>query len=189
MKMESASKKLWNLEPGEHAVVYASADGTQITAKRTDKICPHDFAVGLVIPGRAEFYPTHVRLLFDLYLKRLSNPVDAKRMFGAIDLVYSEEDPVTVSDKVGKLRFPMQLDESDTSLYYAQLLMIEQEFNYGPQGCKQGKVQPPREFLMRFIRWIASAETEIDNIITAAVRNYPPRAQYKKWLPGSIENI
>ena len=166
MRLETASEKLWNLETDEHAVLYTSVDGTQITALRTDRICPHDFAVGLIIPGRAEFYPTHVRLLFDLYLKRLSNPEDAKRIFGAIDLVYSEEDPATVSYKVDKLSFPMQLDKSDTSLYYAQLLMIEQEFNYGPKGCKLGRVQPPREFLMRFIRWIASAEKEIDNIIT-----------------------
>lgn len=187
--METASEKLWSLELGEHAVLYKSADGKQITATRTDNICPHDFAVGLIIPGRAEFYPTHVRLLFDLYLKRLSNVEDAKKIFGAIDLVYLGEDPVRVSRKVERLRFPMQLDEPDTILYYTQLLMIEQEFNYGPQGCKLGKVQPPREFLMRFIRWIASGETEIDKIITAAVRNWPPRVQYKNWSPESIERI
>lgn len=189
MKMETASEKLWSLEPGEHAVLYKSADGTQITATRTDNICPHDFAVGLIIPGRAEFYPTHVRLLFDIYLKRLSNPEHAKRMFGAVDLVYLGEDPVVVSHKVGKLRFPMQLDETDTSLYYAQLLMIEQEFNYGPRGCKKGKVQPPREFLMRFIRCIASAELEIDNIITPAVRNWAPRVRYANWDPSWITRI
>ena len=189
MEMETASERLWALELGEHVALYTSVDGTQVTATRTDNICPHDFGVGLIIPGRAEFRPTHVRLLFDIYLKRLSNPEHAKRMFGAIDLVYAQEDPVAVSRKVERLRFPMQLDEPDTILYYTQLLMIEQEFNYGPRGCKPGKVQPPREFLMRFIRWIASGEMEIDNIITAAVRNWAPRAEYKNWSPGSIERI
>ena len=46
---------------------------TIVSATRTDRICPRDFAVGLKIPGRDEFYPTRIRLLFDLYLKRLSN--------------------------------------------------------------------------------------------------------------------
>lgn len=108
---------------------------------------PHDFAVGLIIPGREEFFPTHVRLLFGLYLKRLSNKEDAEGLF---------------------------------ILYYSQLLMAEQDFNYGPDGCKRSNFDPPRGFLMSFIRGVASGDNEIDRIITAAVRNYPPPAKYKR---------
>ena len=189
MNLNTASKRLWGLQSGEHLVVYVSKDGTEVTATRTDKICPHDFGVGLKIPTRAEFRPTHVRLLFDLYLKRISNGEDAKKMFGALDLVYEGRDPSLLSYKVQQLCFPMQLDEADTTLYYAQLLMIEQEFNYGSQGCKQGKVQPPREFLMRFIRWVASDESQIDDVISTAVRNRPARVRYSTWEPAWITKI
>jgi transcription termination factor NusB len=139
--------------------------------------------------SRAEFRPTHVRLLFDLYLKRVSNPEDAKKMFGALDFVYDGKDPLLVKEKLHQLDFPMQLDEADTTLYYAQLLMLEQEFNYGPRGCKQGKVQPPREFLMRFIRWVASNESQIDDVISTAVRNRPARVRYAAWDSAWITKI
>jgi hypothetical protein len=76
----------------------------------------------------------------------------------------------------------MKLDGSDVNLFYTQLLMIEQEFNYGPGGCKEGKVDPPREFLMRFIRWVASGDEEIDKIITNAVRDWPPPVEYAKRI-------
>jgi len=189
VKLEIASEKLWKLRLGERLVVYVSADGTEVSATRTDKICPHDFGVGLKIPNRAEFRPTHVRLLFDLYLKRISNTENARKMFGALDLVYHGEDPSEISYKVQQLHFPMQLDAADTTLYYAQLLMLEQEFNYGPRGCKQGKVYPPREFLMRFIRWVASGESQIDDIISTAVRNRPARARYAAWDPAWLTSI
>lgn len=182
MNMQDAAQVLRNLKPRERRVMYRAAKGTIISATRTDKICPQDFAVGLDIPGRDEFYPTHVRLLFDLYLKRLANEKDAHYLFCAIEKVYDGEDPKKLAPKVLKMNFPMKLDDPDVNLYYTQLLMIEQEFNYGPTGCKKGKVNPPREFLMRFIRWVASGEEEIDKIITNAIRNWPPPIRYAKRL-------
>lgn len=173
---------LRGLKLDERKLVYTSKKGTKVFAIRTDKICPHDFAVALLIPGREEFRPTHVRLLFDLYLKQLSNDKDAKILFLTMEKIYDGEDPEKLAEKVLELKFPMQLDDADVNLYYTQLLMIEQEFNYGPQGCKKGKVEPPREFLMRFIRWIASGKEEIDKIITNAVRNWPPPKKYAKRL-------
>lgn len=180
MKMDEASKVLWELKPNESKKFYKGKSGTIVTTTRTDKICPHDFGVGLIIPGREEFRPTHVRLLFDLYLKRLSNHTDAKTLFMFFERVYDGEDPEKLQKDAIELKFPMQLDDADVNLFYGQLLMIEQEFNYGPKGCKKGKVEPPREFLMRFIRWIASGEEEIDKIITNAVRNWPPPTKYAK---------
>jgi len=182
MNMQDASRVLRNLNPRERIEIYKGVNGTIISATRTDKICQHDFAVGLKFPNRDEFYPTHVRLLFDLYLKRLTNERDAHRLFCAIEKVYDGEDPEQLAPKVLNTHFPMQLDDPDVNLYYTQLLMIEQEFNYGPTGCKTGKVHPPREFLMRFIRWIASGEEEIDKIITNAVRNWSPPVRYARRL-------
>jgi hypothetical protein len=177
--MNEASNVLRNLKTRERIEIYKGNSGTIVSATRTDKICPHDFKVGLKIPGRDEFYPTHIRLLFDLYLKRISNEEDACKLFFILEKVYEGDDPENSASQSLELTFPMQLDDPDVNLYYTQLLMIEQDFNYGPQGCKKGKVQPPREFLMRFIRWVASGE-EIDKIIFCAVRNKPPPQKYVK---------
>lgn len=182
MRMSDAYKLLRALKPDEKRVIYVGKNGTKVSTIRTDKICPHDFAVALEIPGREEFRPTHVRLLFDLYLKRLSNQHDSKKLFCALETVYDGEDPEILTNEVLKLNFPMQLDGPDVNLYYTQLLMIEQEFNYGPDGCKEGKVDPPREFLMRFIRWVDSGEAELDRIIAVAVRNFPPPKRYAKRI-------
>jgi len=182
MNIDEAAKVLRNLKLKERIEVYKGRKGTIISATRTDKICPHDFAVGLKIPGRDEFYPTHIRLLFDLYLKRISNEKDAHKLFFLLERVRNGDDPEKLTAQALELNFPMQLDDPDVNLYYAQLLMIEQDFNYGPHGCKKGKVQPPREFLMRFIRWVASGDEEIDKIIFCAVRNKPPPRKYAQPL-------
>lgn len=125
MDINVAGERLWAMDSGGHFVFYTGEGGTQVTVERTDRVCPHDFAVGLVIPGRSEFHPTHIRLLFDLYLKRLSDPSDARKLFGGLDLIYKGEDPVVVSPRLKGLRFSMQLDDPDINLYCAQLLMIE----------------------------------------------------------------
>jgi hypothetical protein len=179
MNIVEAARVLRNLHSSERRVVYTSPKGVQTTATQTGKYSPHDFAVGLVIPGRAEFYPTHVRLLFDYYLKNLSEPQQAHILFAAVEEVYNGTDPEKLIEKVGTITFSMQLDEAITNLVYTQLLMIEQDFNFGPEGNKKSKYKPPRGFLMSFIRWVASGEDEIDRIITAAVRNYPPPTRFK----------
>ncbi|MEM2909717.1 MAG: hypothetical protein QXO01_01430 [Nitrososphaerota archaeon] len=182
MNMLDASKILRSLQLGQRVEMYRGVRGTIVSATRTDKICPHDFAVGLKTPGRDEFYPTHIRLLFDLYLKRLSNEKESHQLFCKLEKVYDGDDPELLAPEVLKLGFPMKLDDSDINLYYAQLLMIEQDFNYGPQGCKKSRLNPPREFLMRFIRWVASGDEEVDKIIFCAVRNKPPPSKYATRL-------
>ena len=213
MKMVELLPRLWGLQKNESIAVYKTVDA-QVTAVRTDKISPKDFGVGLVLRGKPEFRPTHVRLLFDLHLKRRSEPQKSEKLFYALEKVYEGEDPKKLALELENIDFKMQLDSPEVNLYYAQLLMIEQEFNYVPKDelrnylvkiikkNKQGNptkilakingktmeknvayVTPPRDFLMRFIRWIARGELEgIDEIITTAVRNRPPRVQYKNRL-------
>lgn len=182
MDIVTASLMLGRLQPGERRIVYTSPRGVQVTATQTGKFSPHDYAVGLVIPGRSEFYPTHVRLLFDYYLKRLSDQQQAQKLFNAVEKVYDGGDPEELAKDIAALIFPMQLDESVVNLVYTQLLMIEQDFNFGPEGERKSKYDPPRGFLMGFIRWVASGADEIDKVITAAVRNYPPPVRFKDPL-------
>lgn len=213
MKMVELLPRLWSLQKNESITVYKTVD-TQVTATRTDKISLGDFGVGLVLQGKPEFRPTHVRLLFDLHLKRRSEPDKSEKLFYALEKVYEGEDPKKLASELRNLDFRMQFDSAEVNLYYAQLLMIEQEFNYVPREelrnylmkiikkNKQGNptrilakingktmeknvayVTPPRDFLMRFIRWTARGELEdIDTIVTSAVRNRPPRVQYRNRL-------
>ncbi|MCD6452841.1 MAG: hypothetical protein J7K77_00885 [Dehalococcoidales bacterium] len=179
MDIVKANSMLRSLKPSERRVIYTSPNGVQITVTQTGKFSPHDFAVGLIIPNKTEFYPTHVRLLFDYYLKKVSEPQQAQKLFEAAESVYRGDNPEKLAPDVNTLTFPMQLDEAIVNLVYTQLLMIEQDFNFGPEGNKKSKYEPPRGFLMSFIRWIASGKNEIDKIITAAVRNYPPPVCFK----------
>lgn len=182
MDIKTASLELYKLQPNQRRVMYTSPKGVQVTATQTGRFSPHDFAVGLVIPGRAEFYPTHVRLLFDYYLKSLSDQQQAQKLFKAVESVYKGNAPEELAQNVAALTFTMQLDEAMVNLVYTQLLMIEQDFNFGPEGNKESKYDPPRGFLMSFIRWVASGENEIDKIITNAVRNWPPPVRFKDSL-------
>ena len=182
MNIIEAGLLLKKLQAGERRILYTSRQGIQGTVTQTGKFSPHDFAVGLVIPGRPEFCPTHVRLLFDYYLKRLSDPVQAQKLLKVVERVNEGEDPEASTKDVSTLNFIMQLDESMVNLVYTQLLMIEQDFNFGEEGTKKSKYDPPRGFLMSFIRWVASGEDEIDRIITAAVRNYPPPTHFKSSI-------
>jgi len=179
MDIVKASLALSRLQPSERRIIYTSPHSVQVTATQTGKFSPHDFAVGLVIPGRPEFYPTHVRLLFDYYLKRLSELKQRRELFEAVERVYEGYDPEKLAQDVSALSFTMQLDEAVVNLVYTQLLMIEQDFNFGPEGSRKSKYDPPRGFLMSFIRWVASGEDEIDKVITTAVRNYPPPPRFK----------
>ena len=182
MKLNDMSERIYSLDRNDRTEVYVSAEDRIISATRTDKICPHDFAVGLVIPSRDEFYPTHVRLFLDLYLKKQSNPEAAGILFTILEHVYNGENPTNFIKELRKLEFNMQLDSAEINVYVAQLLMLEQDFNYGNKGCKNSKYSPPRLFMMSFIRWIDSEDDEIDKIITNAVRNWPPKVQYKQRI-------
>jgi len=179
MDIVTASLMLSRLKPGERRIIYTSPKGVRVTVTQTGKFSTHDFAVGLVILDRPEFYPTHVRLLFDYYLKRLSESRQAQKLFESVERVYDGNDPEGLIQDIDSLTFPMQLDEAMVNLVYTQLLMIEQDFNFGPEGTKKSKYDPPRGFLMSFIRWIASGEDEIDKIITNAVRNWSPPVRFK----------
>lgn len=181
MTLKSLMSLVSGLNLEERKVVYKTEEGTEVTATRTDKFTDHDFKVGLVLPGRKEFYPTHIRLLIDLHIKRESDPKAFNKLFVALEKVFEGKDPLIVGKQIKTLVFPMQLDNALINLFYTQLLMAEQETNYGP-GKKKTNFSPPRDFFMSFIRWIESGEGEIDKIIYNALppkfHSYPPPAKY-----------
>jgi hypothetical protein len=91
----------------------------------------------------------------------------------------SGEDPVELAKELMDLKFPMQLDNADVNLYYTQLLFAEQDINYTAEFGKRSKMDPPHGYLMRFIRWVASGDAQIDKILFAAAgRRYPAPEKY-----------
>lgn len=183
MDIISLTGSLKLLKPSEHRIIYSGKNGTKVIVKHTAKLSPIDFAVGLIVPGEEEFYPTHIRLLIDLFIKRESNKNDAHKLGLLFERMFTGEDPEKLAKEALKLSFRMQFDDPDINLYYAQLLMIEQDINYGPGMERQSKMNPPREYLMRFIRWVLSGDNQIDRIIFAAAgRRYPAPEKYGKPL-------
>ena len=181
MEMSQLSSELKTLSKGEHKVIYESNNNIKVTVIRTGKFSEHDYAVGLIIPEQPEFYPTHIRLLIDLYIKQESNLEGSRKLFKILEEVYNGKDPRLYIEGLRKIEFPMHLDEAEVNLYIAQLLMIEQDFNFGPGAPRTSKLDPPREYLMRFIRWVAAGDTQIDRIIFAAAgRKYPAPKKYGK---------
>jgi hypothetical protein len=181
MEMSLLAAKLRKLNKAEHQIIYTSKKGNKVTVTQTGKFSDNDYAVGLIKEGEKEFYPTHIRLLIDLYIKRESNLAESKKFFKALEEVYNGKDPEDFVEELRKINFPMQLDEAEINLHVAQLLMIEQDFNFGPGAPKKSKMDPPREYLMRFLRWVAAGDTQIDRIIFAAAgRKYPAPDKYAK---------
>ena len=177
--MSQLSTELKALGEGEHKVIYESRKNVKVTVTQTGKFSDHDYAVGLILPGQSEFYPTHIRLLIDLYIKSESNFNGFKSLHNVIEDVFEGSDPISHIDKLHNIDFPMHLDESEVNLYIAQLLMIEQDFNFGPDAPRKSKLDPPRKYLMMFLRWVASRDTQIDRIIFAAAgRKYPAPKKY-----------
>jgi len=179
MEMSKLASDLRTLKERGKAVIYTSKKGVQVTVTHTAKHSDDDFAVGLIMPGHDEFRPTHIRLLIDYYIKRESNKTAALELYRCLERVYAGNDPLNFAEQLQDLEFPMHLDEPETNLYMSQLLFIEQDFNFGPGAPKTSKMDPPRQYLMRFFRWVASADSQIDRVIFAAAgRKYPAPQKY-----------
>ncbi len=178
MNIEQATKQMLDLKEGEFRKVYTSQDGTVVTALHTAKHSPKDFAVGLEIPGQKEFKPTHIRLIVDVFLKRASNQHGAEQLLGLFERLFNGEDATALAMEAKRLEFLMKFDSAETNLYYAQLLFVEQDINYGGQYGKTSKMKLPRNFLMSFLRFAMSGDKEIDKVVFQAVRNLPPPKKY-----------
>jgi hypothetical protein len=177
MKMEERREMLTALPPHEKKVIYKSADGTEVSVTRTDELTVNDFSVFLKKPGEAEFNTTFIRLLIDLHIKKISKPDEIGSLSKAFESIYKGEDCGILMESASNRTFPMQLEKLDVNMVCAQLLMIKQEFNYGPDK-RETAYDPARGYLMAYIRWVLSNKNEIDKIVTAAVKEYIPPEKF-----------
>lgn len=122
--------------------------------------------------GKA-FKPNHLRVLLDLHLKLVSNPNLAEKLFSILEEIYNGKDPLEFKDELSKMKFKMQLDSALVNVCCAQLFMSEQDINY-----TMGKIQPPRSFLMGYIRFIKVGQENIDKILWSSIR-HPPRKEFR----------
>lgn len=185
MNIEQAAEQMLALKDGEFRKVYTSQDGTVVTALHTGKHSARDFAVGLEIPGKEKFKPTHIRLIVDVFLKGCSYPKGAEKLLGLFERLFNGEDTTALVAEAKPLEFPMKFDSAETNLYYLQLLFVEQDINYGPTSKKPSKMKLPRNFLMSFVRFAMSGDQEIDKVVFLAVRNLPPPKKYH--IPKEID--
>ncbi len=179
MDIEQRRELLASLPPDDKKVIYTSYDGTEISVTRTDELTIKDFSVFLKKPDEEEFSPTFVRLLIDLHIKKISNSDETDSLSNIFENICKGEDCIALIDSLDSKTFPMQLDSLDINMVLAQLLMIKQEFNYGPEK-RETAYDPARGYLMAYIRWVLSEKNEIDKIVTAAVKEYMPPESFDK---------
>jgi hypothetical protein len=177
MKIEERRDLLAALPPHEKKVIYKSSDGTEVSVTRTDELTVNDFSIFLKKPGEAEFDTTFIRLLIDLYIKKTGKPDEIDALAEDFENIYKGEDCSILIEGIKERTFPMQLEKLDVNLVCAQLLMIKQEFNYGP-GKRETAYEPARGYLMAYIRWVLSNKNEIDKIVMAAVKEYIPPEKF-----------
>jgi hypothetical protein len=132
-----------------------------------------NFQIGLSKKGQDEFLPNHLRILIDLYLKRLENKDNAEKLFDMIEDIYEGADPLKYKDVLNAFKFTLEIENAFTILCLAQLFMLEQDINYG-----FGKVQPPRAYLMGYIRMIRLGAEEFDKLLWSSTR-HPPRTDFR----------
>lgn len=177
MNIEKRRDLLAALPPNEKKLIYTSDDGTEISVIRTDELTVKDFSVFIKKPGEAEFNATFVRLLIDLHIKKISKPEEVNALSKGFESIYEGADCTIMVENINGKNFPMQLDRLDINMVCAQLLMIKQEFNYGP-GKRETVYDPARGYLIAYIRWVLSKKNEIDKIVEAAVKEYIPPEKF-----------
>mgnify|MGYP001590659231 FL=1 len=172
------------LKIGESKNIYR-VDNTDLWIHRPEKLGSslknkekYDVKTNFQIFMRGEdgiaFKPNHLRILLDLHLKLISNPDDAEQLFLILEKIYNGEDPIKFKEKLLKMSFKMQLDTSLINVCCAQLFMSEQDVNY-----TKGKIQPPRAYLMGYIRLIKTKQENIDKVLWNSIR-HPPRIEFRE---------
>lgn len=185
MDYQGLKEKILAMNLGSKIVFYETGDDTDIFVnkpitvptklKQSKRYDPQkNFQIGLRKPGQPGFLPNHLRILIDLYNKKQFNPKNADIMFECIEEVYNGKDPEAFKEKVSKLNFGDKGESPFTILCLAQLFMLEQDINYD-----FGKIQPPRSFLMGYIRMIKAGTEELDKLLWSSTR-HPPRKEFRE---------
>jgi len=183
MKYKQLLKEIKELKIGKRKEVYKEA-GDKIIIFRPPKLgrslkskvydIKKNFQIILKKPSEKEFLPNHLRVLIDVNHKIKSGGTNAEKFFKMVEEIYSGEDPLKFKGQLNKLRLPEELDSSIITLCLIQMFMAEQDINY-----THGKVQPPRAFLMGYLRFIKTKQQNIDKILWSSTR-HPPKQEFWK---------
>lgn len=183
MKYQDLLKDIKELKIGSRKEIY-SENGDKIIIFRPEKLgrslknkdydLNKNFQIILKKPAQEEFLPNHLRVLIDVNHKVKNDHKNSNRFFEMIEAVYLGDDPLKFKDELNKLNLPSELDSSIITLCLIQLFMSEQDINY-----TEGKVQPPRAFLMGYLRFIKTQTENIDKLLWSSTR-HPPRQEFWK---------
>lgn len=124
--------------------------------------------------GEREFRPNHLRVLIDLNLRMRSQPELKKELLTAFDNIFYGKDPEEELKELSTKDFEHFLNHIMIIGYLAQLLIIEQEYNYH----KESKYKPATLFLQGWIREFIDNSKEIDNLCMSVCKGQPPKVQY-----------
>jgi hypothetical protein len=183
VKYEQLLQEIKNLKVGSRKEIYSEL-GNQIIIFRPEKLgrslknkdydISKNFQIILKKPDEKEFLPNHLRVLIE-FNHKMKNPKEKFNVFyNMVEEIYSGEDPLKFKERLKELNLSEELDPSIITLCLIQLFMAEQDINY-----TEGKVQPPRAFLMGYIRFIKTKEQNIDKILWSSIR-HPPRLEFWK---------
>ena len=142
--------------------------------KNKDYDISKNFQIILKNPNEVEFLPNHLRVMIEVNHKVRKNESKSEKFFDMIEQIYLGEDPIKFKDQLKSLNLSEELDPSIITLCLIQLFMAEQDINY-----TEGKVKPPRAFLMGYLRFIKSKEQNIDKVLWSSTR-HPPRKEFWK---------
>ena len=182
MNFEVAKGKIEKLEIGKSETIYQFDNGVKLYVHRPLKLgkslkreysLHKNFQIFMKKPNEREFKPNHLRILINLHLKKISDPKKAEIIFNILEKIYHGDDPLLYKKDLEFLDFRMSLDSALVDVCLAQLFMCEQEICY-----TDGKVKPPRAYLMGYIRLVRSGEVEIDKLLWNSIR-HPPLIRFR----------
>jgi len=184
MDYKTLKEILISTKLGERKTIYIIDKNTEIFIIKPFKVSAQlknskrydpqkNFQIGIKKEGKKEFLPNHLRILIDLDLKIKNNSKKAKKIFNIIEDIYEGKDPEIFREKIQNMFFDGEIENSFTNLCLVQLFMLEQDINY-----HFGKVQPPRAYLMGYIRMIRLQIEEIDKLLWSSTR-HPPRIMFR----------
>lgn len=184
MKYEELKRIILDVKLGERKTIYQLNSDTDLfivkptsvptKLKNSSKYDPlKNFQIGLSKKGKKEFLPNHLRIMIDLEFKKQEDKEKAEFLFDVIESVYDGADPLDYIIKINSLSLNERFENSLTIICLAQLFFLEQDINYD-----FGKVQPPRSYLMGYIRMIRLNIDEIDKLLWNSTR-HPPRIEFR----------
>ena len=184
MDYDVLKKLILSIKLDEKRTIYKIKEGVELFINKPSKVPTKlknssrynpkkNFQIGLRKKGYKEFLPNHLRIMIDLELKKKEKQTKATVLFDAIEQIYEGRDPEKFKKILDGYNFKEGFEDAYTDLCLTQLFFLEQDINYD-----FGKVQPPRAYLMGYIRMIRLDIEEIDKLLWNSTR-HPPRMEFR----------